>query len=671
MKLSTIKDQYNVVNKLNFVCGTYICESHEQKQFVNLFIESVVQRGLLSEDDTNALTTLFRAGIAKIQAALSPETDHDLDSLLLFMARRGGGVKRVNKLIAAAKASNESIIDDTKWWDSLFKSFGIVDGDIRNKIYRQVATNIKQSTPQAPQTQAPQTTPKPKTKASPGSWMNQLTQERDRVLSHQQQLMGLLAKSQAMRSDTNNRLEALSKRLEELRNQQATEAFVVDCAAVLLEFQQVRDNLPTIIRSIAPSSVIVEAGLFDRTKHAFQAVPGFLRNLTRHAGEISANPQYAKSKYQNIAQNYTNERAAKLAVRILTDHLQQKFAATLQNANATPQQIIQDLGKFQGYQSRIQAGGGQQSVLAPNELSEYQALRNKLTRIYRLFNSEPATPATTATPDAPPVVTSPSEQIAPLQPQGQPIDAEAIKEPASQSPADRLISMLGDGGFIGPGAIDVLTQAVRKNPQLQPPKILDVLQKKGAITPAQAKNLLQRMSAKPRNRVAATVEPATPTAPAAQDNAKRLATAVEYWKKTPTGDMDPTPIYDYLKTMIDNPGSTQAKEAKMRVGLGQNVRGHMVDKWASWVANYITAATPVQPQQSPTQRLVGILTAGAQSYNLEPEDIDVLTKAANNPKYTPGKILNMLVKHGYIDANTARELAKTVVVPRAKSTATV
>jgi len=504
MKLSTIitENWRSTGSKLNYICGNNVCENdyYNSKPVSVLFVESALAAGLLTEAETGALATLLRAGMAKMQAAMTPNTAQDLDSLLTFMSPQGGGAKKVKNLIQAAKSSRQPIASNQKWWDELFTAFNIADENIKQTVMRQVASNTGQQAPSQPIEQPEEVGPEEvgpeevapaqaaPTQAVPQSrdWLGDLTQEKQRVVDQQSKMAELLKKSQAMRQDTHNRLDALAKRMEELRSQGATESLATDYAKVLFEFPQIRSNLPAIVELMVRSggrrhAIINEAGLNDRTNQAINAVPGFLNNLGQQAKGIIANPQYAKSQFQSSVDSHTNERGAKLAIMILTDYTRKEFTKKLQDANSTPQEIVADLGKFQGYQERLLSAGGVDpaQILAPEELADYRTVQSKLRSVYRLFNRDRSRPFNT------PAVRTQEAPIDAEVVDEQPIDAEVVNEPASPPqlpPTEKLIDYLRGHRLISQGIATTIRKSSRRNPDLKTNDILGALMKRKILT---------------------------------------------------------------------------------------------------------------------------------------------------------------------------------------------
>jgi len=532
MKLSTITTENwrSTGDKLNYICGSCVCEAdyHNSKPISILFVESAFAAGLVTEAEAGVLTTLFRAGLAKLQAALTPNTPQDLDSLLTFVASEGGGLQKVQSLLQAAKASHGSITNNQEWWNELFHAFNITDAAVQREIQNQVITTVGgQPTPQqAPQTQPEQqpeqqpgqvaepvveptpeptprqTTPPPRT--TPRDWFSDLQQERQRVLDQQNRMADLLAHSRSMRQDTSDRLQAIAKRLEELKAQGATESLAIDYATIILEFPRVRNNLPAIVELMVRSggrrfATITEAGLINRANQAIGAVPGFLQNLTRHAADITANPRYAQRRYQESYTSSTNERVAKLAIKLLTDHVRKAFGQKLQTANATPQEIINGLGRFQGYQERLNAAAGADpaSIFSPEELNEYKALQQKLRTVYRLFNKSKRPFNTPRT-----------------RPQEAPMDAEIVDDPLEADEADediryieppelprteRVLDYLEQQRMVPTGITRALRLGVRKGQLNSVVDILKPLLTQKYITGDQVKQIIRAIPQEQRS----------------------------------------------------------------------------------------------------------------------------------------------------------------------------
>ena len=71
----------------------------EPRPIPYIFIESVIESNVLSE---GSFVELFKTGIAKLKAALTPGPGGDVETLLTFMAPKGGGITAINSLLKQA-----------------------------------------------------------------------------------------------------------------------------------------------------------------------------------------------------------------------------------------------------------------------------------------------------------------------------------------------------------------------------------------------------------------------------------------------------------------------------------------------------------------------------------------------------------------------------------------
>lgn len=91
------------------------------------------------------LHDVIRLGIAKLQGAISPKTQQDLEHLLLYLAPRGGGVGQLRKVIEAATTSPGPISQNKEWWVQLFGVFGQVPQEIRDEVMRLAAAEAERT----------------------------------------------------------------------------------------------------------------------------------------------------------------------------------------------------------------------------------------------------------------------------------------------------------------------------------------------------------------------------------------------------------------------------------------------------------------------------------------------------------------------------------------------
>lgn len=337
MKLQSINPEYRYIPRV----PSYI------------FIESIVNSGVLSEAEKSMLATLLQAGLARLKAAMTPRSSADLNVLLHFMAPDGGGSRAVNELLDSAKRVRGSLLQQDDWWDNLFGTLNIDDEHIQRDIKSQVAEEFGSV--------QPQTKPQPNRPKSP-----ELEMELNKGEQYKDELKGIINKSRTGRDVARSKISDLQSRLDALMRQTQSESIFKPIAELLSEFKSVRYQLN-------------EQGESD---------------IFRKLGTYLANPKYAERKMQSVTSREDNQRAAKLALQISIDHLRDKFAATLEDAGLTPSDIIKT---YQRRQSLI-AGGLQ----TPEETAEYNRLGKQIGKVFELFNpkwGEEAPP--TSQPNAP------------------------------------------------------------------------------------------------------------------------------------------------------------------------------------------------------------------------------------------------------------------------------
>jgi hypothetical protein len=420
MKLSTIANEHSIPTnvKLNYLCGNCVCEGLNNKSIQELFIESVATADLITEAQASALAVLFKSQLAKLQAALAPKTTEDLKHLLTFVAPQGGGIAQVDNLIKLAKQTRGNILSNTKWWDELFKTFNVTDKAVKQSVLQQFA----KSQP----TDSPIATPR---QSKSSDFIGNIKRGFQSAMNPSDDAG--LARNREMRADSDKRLAALAKRLEELQNES-----IANYARTLLEFPQIIKHLTTLVETMARSSggkyiTINEAGLPERAKQTMGR--GLFDKLGENVSDLVNNPKRAETRYQKTYDTSTNERIAKLAIQTLTDIVRDKFETALETKNITPQQVMTAVEKYQDYKQRLQITP---DALSAEEQADYARAREKLQYISKIFE-EPITAEIVDEPVAEPFV--PDEPITSAEPPpAQPIiptkdvvEPLTIKEPVA------------------------------------------------------------------------------------------------------------------------------------------------------------------------------------------------------------------------------------------------
>jgi hypothetical protein len=349
-----------------------------------------------------------------------------LDALLAFVAPEGGGIKKVKQLVDAAKTLPGSIYESERWWEQAFRAFGLEDEGERNAVVDKVKADVPPAGAREPGS--------PQPGSSRPDWLADLYRERDSVERRQDQLREILRQNQDRRTANQEQLQALLRRLEGLRGRRAEESIAAEVALAIMESPKVRHLAPVILRNIltrvgavvesAPPTIVTE-GLTGRVVEALQKTPGYMSalvgDITESLGkmrETMAYPNYAREKHGEMQQQANNERAAKLAVMILTDMVKKKLATKLAEVDMTPQQILRDFAEWKKLEERNEAvraadgGISKVSPLAPEEQKRYVAIRTRLKKAFKLLRRATTTPFDTSlkTTVPPPATMGPAER---------------------------------------------------------------------------------------------------------------------------------------------------------------------------------------------------------------------------------------------------------------------
>lgn len=405
-----------------------------------LFIESVAATKVLDEAGEGRLGAMLQAGMAKLNAALTPGTASDLDALLTFQAPQGGGSKAIGSLVQQAKKSNGDITQDQNWWNSLFGVFNVTDDTIKSNIVNQVQQDIgsgaepaatepttepqgdplddsgeAEPAPEAPPEAAPPEAAAPE--AGEQDLVNQLKSERGAEQSYQDDISSQLADVRKQREANRAEIGHLRNRIEQMRNQPpkkssglvdpsgnplTAESICREVAVGLLQEHTVHQHLNVVaghlLRSLAARTngpvripILNERGLGDRLRSAF--------------GDFAANPRRTKEKLAGFAGSANNERAAKLAVQALTDHARSAFEAKLVENGLTPDQITKNLKVWSDLKALYEKNP------TPKVVDAYIAASQSMKKVAELFG------------------TASQFDVE------EPVDAEVVDEPAAEEPA--------------------------------------------------------------------------------------------------------------------------------------------------------------------------------------------------------------------------------------------
>jgi hypothetical protein len=392
----------------------------EPRPIPYIFIESVVESRVLDE---GAFSELFKTGIAKLKAALTSGPGGDVETLLTFMAPKGGGITTVNNLIKRASAEEGSLLENQQWWEELFGTFNIGDQSTKAEIQQQVQQDLLN--PQA-NVEAGGEAGEAGGEAKPGFF------DKFKDAMSGGGSAGDLAASdvgagdvgagddlEGRREALNDRFESLFSRLEKLKADREgsaspveppaepdlefaepesgpvqqrlpgmEECNVADLALALLNDHCVQANIGRIgnlmLRRIGSHHhvqmpTISEAGLLGRLRDAVGGIPDKLRRGAETARSMIANPKHAARSLATSGAASNNERAAKLAVQILSEKLRTDFEAKLSANGLTPDQIVTTLNQWQELKPKAEAGNAE-------AVQQYNAASETLKTAFKLFN---------------------------------------------------------------------------------------------------------------------------------------------------------------------------------------------------------------------------------------------------------------------------------------------
>ena len=122
-----------------------------------------------------------------------------------------------------------------------------------------------------------------------------------------------------------------------------------------------------------------QGGLLGRLKGALGGLANRIGGGIQTAKNMASNPAYAQQQLAASGAAATNERAAKLAVQILSDNIRQKFQAALSANGLTPDQIIQTYDQWKKLKPKAEAGDQQ-------ALATYNQAADTLKKAFKLFN---------------------------------------------------------------------------------------------------------------------------------------------------------------------------------------------------------------------------------------------------------------------------------------------
>jgi len=390
MKLHNIGtiDESNLVSSirtlLNNSTHVPLNKVGNHETFQQLFLESAIQTKLMSEADLTNLQAMLKAGIARLKSALTPGTSSDLDILMAFMAPGVGGSKSIESLLNSAKLTDKNLGENDEWWDEYFSTFKIDDYNIQKDIRNQVADEVGQQSVDQDMlrkngTLSPYNSDAERGGNNQNSQDSQGRQEKgpfdeEDIFSQEiqnsdewrKQLLDAISKGKAGKQTASNKLRDLNAKLDQLlKNAPRSEGFIFPITDMLLEYKSVQNNIHLITNNVISVA---------NCKYGFN-IPTINENgLLNKLRTMMANPKYANRLLNKSTNTDTNIQAAKLAIRIATDHLRDKFNIKLKSAGLSPSEIIKTYIAWKKLKS---SNGDKRTILE---------LENKLKSAFKLFD---------------------------------------------------------------------------------------------------------------------------------------------------------------------------------------------------------------------------------------------------------------------------------------------
>ncbi len=385
-----------------------------------LFIESVVNSGVLSEAGTNRLNGMVNAAIGRLQNFMTPGASTDLETMLWFVANDKGGINKVKESIAKAGKLQTPIQQDQNWWQELFTIFSLQDPAIQQQI--QAKTTQGAGSPPGQDQQNPAQAAQPHRgnldpnraaqvmQAMGGgpaqmdpALLAQLQAQGQAVQGNQTELQAMLTKNTAAREASMARIRELQGKIDALHAQRAaktssttptTEDVFNTIAIAILSEADVKSNLKFVASNLmrrlgyASTTPVQEVNWLKKFVRGFEQRPvaeGF-NDFFRNLRTAIANPGHAQMQNQNSELKSYNERAAKLAVRYMTDWLTSEINNRLQVAGLTYQDMASSLALWKKLDAIMRSGKG-----TPDIASKFQAAQQKVTQIAYALDPKLAT----------------------------------------------------------------------------------------------------------------------------------------------------------------------------------------------------------------------------------------------------------------------------------------
>lgn len=344
MKLTTIsEEQLSTNHKLNFICGNAVCENHISEDINKLFIQAAVQSCVLSEMSIEQIKQGLRSILGGSQQATGDEKT--LATILNFISP-DVHVNQINKLKEKAKTSKTSVLEDDIWIDALFKTFGVNDNRIKQHVLRSVGGSLLD----LGQPEEVQPDDQSQTR-------EQVSNLRDTISKHIETSQKIAQFNQDLKKEITARQKELIARLKELQKQQKgtkSESKESWIAGILLESPFVRQNLPTILRSmVGREATINEAGLLSR----------------------------AKQMIGNRSREQQNQQIADTLIKELTKITIQRFNEAARSVGLQPEQFQRVLRQYHETTRAISTGRG-----TPEQIEFNKKAKAKLAELFEKFN---------------------------------------------------------------------------------------------------------------------------------------------------------------------------------------------------------------------------------------------------------------------------------------------
>jgi hypothetical protein len=360
-----------------------------------LFVETVLHSGVLTEASQSRLGALLAAGLSKLQNFLTPDAATDLESLLFFIAPDGGGLTRVKELITQAKNIDGILVENNDWWNDLFNACGVKDPEIQAGIKNKVTKEFSKPEPAA--SPAPPVPP-PGFKDAVHGMFNQHgpspaghggTNQRAATPappSHEPVL-----KAYSERQARTQRLRALNSALSKLGASKMTESFYSEVAKNLLDEGAVRTNLKYVMSNLMRrmghpiSTNYPDENWLKKFMSNRQQVSEGFTDFMRDARNFVANPSYTVDKLDNTSRQEQNQRAAKIAVQLIFDHLKKEADARLGIVDMDLDDVREALGLWNKLAERYKKGSRDSRLIA-----KLKELKEKIRQITFALNPESA-----------------------------------------------------------------------------------------------------------------------------------------------------------------------------------------------------------------------------------------------------------------------------------------